>query len=148
MHQFEKYEIEEKYCIQFEEEVSKATSFLEVIEVVKRMIDHLMTHVGNITKYVERDNRDLFEFSGYDLEKNQQNIHQTVINFQKEIKIHLRVNKEQAKRIQELEQQLEQKDQTINNLKDDMKVLPILTQEISSRQSEHEPSAHFAQQPM
>ena len=50
MHQFEKYEIEEKYCIQFEEEVSKATSFLEVIEVVKRMIDHLMTHVGNITK--------------------------------------------------------------------------------------------------
>lgn len=65
----------------------------------------------------------MFEFSGYDLEKNQQNIHQTVINFQKEIKIHLRVNKEQAKRVQELEQQLEQKDQTINNLKDDMKVL-------------------------
>lgn len=75
----------------------------------------------------------MFEFSGYDLEKNQQNIHQTVINFQKEIKIHLRVNKEQAKRIQELELQLEQKDQAINNLKDDMKVLPFLTQEISSR---------------
>ena len=114
INQFELYELDQQHLNKFETEISKAVTFLDVIEVIKQMIDVLMAHINSLTKYSPLT-RDLYECSHYDSSKNDQNMKETIANLQKEVKVNIRVCSEQAKIIEDLQQQLAAKDEDLKS---------------------------------
>lgn len=96
--QYELYEIDQQHLTKFEAEITKAVTFLDVIEVIKRMVDILFTHVNNLTK-------DLYEFSHYDVATNEQNSQVCIQRLEKEIKVHVKMAKEQESQIKAVEQE-------------------------------------------
>lgn len=52
INQFELYELDQQHLNKFESDISKAVTFLDVIEVIKQMVDVLMGHVNGLTKYI------------------------------------------------------------------------------------------------
>ena len=115
--QFELYELDQLHLSKFETEISRSVTFLDVIEVIKRMVDILFIHVNMLTN-------DLYEASHYDANQNKQNVQTTISRLEKEIHIVMKVNKEQSKVAKELEQQ-------IRDLKDDAGLKKSVT-EVSS----------------
>ena len=61
------YELDQLHLSKFETEISRAVTFLDVIEVIKRMVDILFIHVNMLTN-------DLYEASHYDANQNKQNV--------------------------------------------------------------------------
>lgn len=114
INQFELYELDQQHLNKFETEISKAVTFLDVIEVIKQMIDVLMAHINSLTKYPVLS-RDLYECSHYDSSKNDQNMKEMITNLQKEVKVNIRVCSEQAKMIEDLQQQLAAKDEDLKS---------------------------------
>jgi hypothetical protein len=63
------------------------------------MVDILFTHVNSLTK-------DLYEFSHYDAATNEQNNQICIQRLEKEIKVHVRMSKEQENQIKSLENEV------------------------------------------
>lgn len=82
----------------FEAEITQAVTFLDVIEVIKKMVDVLFSHINHLTK-------DLYEFSQYDIKVGEQNTQQVIESLQKEIKVHSKMQKEQETHIKNLERE-------------------------------------------
>jgi len=82
------YELDNAHLNKFEAEISSSLTFLDIIEVIKKMLDVLFTHINTLT-------RDLYECSHYDQSTNQQNTLQAVERLEREVKIQVRLNREQ-----------------------------------------------------
>ena len=96
--QYELYEIDQQHLSKFEADISGAVTFLDVIEVIKRMCDVLFSHVNGLTK-------DLYECSHYDAKQTEQNNQLFIERLEKEIKVHVRMEREQESQIKKLEKE-------------------------------------------
>lgn len=96
--QYELYEIDQQHLNKFEAEITQAVTFLDVIEVIKKMVDVLFAHINNLTK-------DLYEFSQYDVKQGEQNTQLCIERLEKEIKVHSKMQKEQEIHIKNLERE-------------------------------------------
>ncbi len=98
--------MDQQHLTKFEAEITNSVTFLDVIEVIKRMVDVLFGHVNSLTK-------DLYECSHYDTKQNDANMVSTITRLETEVKVAMRVNREQTKSMKELENENKQ-------LKDDI----------------------------
>ena len=94
--QYELYEIDQQHLNKFEAEITQAVTFLDVIEVIKKMVDVLFAHINHLTK-------DLYDFSQYDVKQGEQNTQLCIERLEKELKIHYKMQKEQETHIKNLE---------------------------------------------
>lgn len=90
--QYELYELDQAHLNKFEAEITSAVTFLDVIEVIKKMVDVLFAHINNLTK-------DLYEFSHYDQNELESNKAKYYENLEKEIKIQEKLRREQVKEL-------------------------------------------------
>lgn len=90
--QYELYELDQAHLNKFEAEITSAVTFLDVIEVIKKMVDVLFAHINNLTK-------DLYEFSHYDQKELESNKAKYYENLEKEIKIQEKLRREQVKEL-------------------------------------------------
>lgn len=94
--QYELYELDQQHLSKFEAEITSSVTFLDVIEVIKRMVDVLFTHVNSLTK-------DLYECSHYDTKQNDANVLSAISRLETEVKVSMKVNREQTQAMKELE---------------------------------------------
>lgn len=122
--QYELYELDQAHLNKFEAEITSAVTFLDVIEVIKKMVDVLFAHINNLTK-------DLYEFSHYDQKELESNKAKYYENLEKEIKIQEKLRREQVKELVQSDKDKQTLLEELEILKNQNLVVEFLTDRIS-----------------
>lgn len=112
--------MDQVHLSRFEAEITNSLTFLDVIEVIKKMVDVLFNHINALTK-------DLYECSHYDQHQNEANTLKAVERLEREVKVQIKVNREQEKEMISIEKDTKKLKEELDQSKEQMLVYFLLT---------------------